>query len=128
MEETKLHKALLVENDIPSIQVIQLALKKICNVDVAENGEISIELAKKNNYDLILMDIGLGLSMNGIQATKEIRKISGYEKTPVIAVTAYAMMGDKERILAEGLNYYISKPFELKELQNMVKEVLSSLN
>ncbi len=128
MENANLHKVLLVENDTPSIQVIQLALNKFCEIDVAEKGETAIDIAKQDNYDLILMDIGLGLGMNGIQTTKEIRKISGYENTPVVAVTAYAMQGDKEKFLQEGLTHYISKPFEIKALQNLVKDILESKN
>lgn len=128
MENVKACKLLLVENDLPSVQVIQMALNKICKVDVAEQGEAAINIAKQDNYDLILMDIGLGLGMNGIQTTKEIRKISGYENTPVVAVTAYAMQGDREKFLAEGLTHYISKPFEIKALQNLVKDILESKN
>ena len=128
MEKVKACKLLLVENDLPSVQVIQLALNKICKVDVAEKGETAIDIAKHDNYDLILMDIGLGLGMNGIQTTKEIRKISGYENTPVVAVTAYAMQGDREKFLAEGLTHYISKPFEIKALQNLIKDILESKN
>ncbi len=128
MEIANIRKVLLVENDLPSIQVIQLALNKICKIDVADKGETAINIAKQESYELILMDIGLGLGMNGIQTTKEIRKISGYENTPIVAVTAYAMQGDKEKFLAEGLTHYISKPFEIKALQNLVRNILESKN
>ncbi len=128
MEIEKRKKVLLVENDLPSIQVIQLALNKICSVDVAEKGETAINMAKQENYDLILMDIGLGLGMNGIQTTKEIRKFPGYENIPIVAVTAYAMQGDREKFLSEGLTHYISKPFEVRALQNLVRSILDIKN
>lgn len=112
-------KVLLVEDN----QVNQFLAKTIlnqwdCKIDCAENGKIAIEKVKETAYDIILMDIRMPI-MNGEEATTIIRenlKIS----TPIIALTANAIKGDKEKYLALGMNGYISKPFSKENL----KEVL----
>ena len=71
------------------------------------------------------MDIGLR-GMSGLEAVKKIREISGYENTPMIAVTAYAMEGDKEKFLDGGCTDYISKPFKIKDFQELIKKYLFS--
>ncbi|GAB6281970.1 MAG: hypothetical protein STSR0008_07140 [Ignavibacterium sp.] len=128
----------LVENDSISIEVTRLFLKDFCEFDFALNGDeaiakiwesISLRKEKKskkpNKYDVILMDINLGLSKNGLQVVREIRKIEGYEKTPIVALTAYAMPGDKEEFLSSGCTYYLSKPFSKNELINLLKLALN---
>jgi len=70
------------------------------------------------------MDINLGRSKDGIFTTKEIRKNKNYSTTPIIAMTAYAMKGDKEELLSIGCSHYISKWYELEELLKLVKGVL----
>lgn len=67
------------------------------------------------------MDINLGIGINGIETMYGIRKIPGYFKIPIIAVTAYAMLGDKERLLREGFDDYLQKPFSKEELIRLVK-------
>ncbi|HUX59895.1 MAG TPA: ATP-binding protein, partial [Ignavibacteriaceae bacterium] len=119
-------KVLLVENDNTTINFVSYSLKKLCSLHIATDGPKAIELAKENDYSLILMDIGLGLAMNGIQATKEIRKIKGYETKPIIAMTAYAMNGDKENFLSKGMTHYLSKPFSSKDIFNLIKEIISN--
>ena len=114
---------LIVEDDFINLKAMKIFLKNLCNTDDTENGFKAIELAKKNKYDLILMDIGLK-GLDGLEAAKEIKKIPGYEDIPIIAVTAFAMAGDKEKILSNSCSHYISKPFEKEELETLVKELL----
>ena len=114
---------LIVEDDFINLKAMKIFLKNLCNTDDTENGLEAIELAKKNKYDLILMDIGLK-GLDGLEAAKEIKKIPGYENIPIIAVTAFAMAGDKEKILSNSCSHYISKPFEKEELVTLVKELL----
>jgi CheY-like chemotaxis protein len=75
-------------------------------------------------YDIILLDIGLRGKLNGIDVLKEMRKLPGYDKVPMIAFTAFAMAGDKEKFLSEGFNDYISKPFTKEELFALVEKNL----
>jgi signal transduction histidine kinase len=116
-------KGLLVEDDELSIKTIKYMLKDICNLDIVENGNDAIESAKKYSYTFILMDIGLK-DMSGMEAVQIIRKIEGYENKPIVAVTAFSMVGDKEKFIDGGCSHYLSKPFQMEELIDMVKKFI----
>lgn len=99
----------------------RLLAKQGHEVDIAENGIEAIELLKNKTYDLILMDIQMPL-MDGLSTLSVIRnelKLS----TPVIAVTAYALKGDRERFLSAGMNEYISKPINIREFYEKIERV-----
>lgn len=113
-------KILLVEDDPITQDVIKLFLKGLYIVDIASNAISALKFAHQHKYYAVLMDINLGKGKNGIEVTKEIRKISGCERLPIIAETAFAMKGDKEEFLAAGCNYYISKPFNKEEIRNLL--------
>ena len=115
-------KTLLVEDDEYTVYAIKRVLKDVCNFDITNNGFEAIEKAKTNKYDIILMDIGLK-EMDGLEATREIRKIAGYEKIPIVALTAYAMEGDKEKFFEGGCSHYISKPFSNEKLKKLVSDL-----
>jgi CheY-like chemotaxis protein len=66
--------------------------------------------------------------MDGVETTRKIRKLPGYEKVPVIAMTAFAMKGDREDLLNDGMDDYISKPFKTLELKKIINTVLSKSN
>ncbi len=117
-------RILIVDNDTTTLDYIKLILEKYYYFDTASNGNAAIELASKNNYVLVLMDIGLGIGIDGIDTSKEIRKLPGYNSIPIIAVTAYAMKGDRETFLLQGLSDYISKPFQAKELIDIIQNNL----
>jgi PAS domain S-box-containing protein len=116
-------KILLVEDDSDTILTIQVILKNLCEMETVTNGYEAIEKTKKNKYDVILMDIGLK-GMSGLDAAQEIKKLPGYKDTPIVAVTAYAMVGDKEKFLEGGCTHYISKPFDINEFKNTVAGLL----
>jgi len=80
--------------------------------DRVENGEDALKKVENEDYDLILMDIELP-GIDGIEVTKIIK--SKYKNIPIIALTSYAMKGDKQRFLAAGFDDYISKPIEIHE-------------
>jgi CheY-like chemotaxis protein len=114
---------LIVEDNEMNIEVIQNFLKEYKS-STALTGDDAIKLSKENSFSLILMDINLRRGLNGIETLKEIRKIAGYENTPVLAVTGFAMMGDREKLLAEGFNDYLPKPFTSDELKHIVKKYI----
>lgn len=107
-----------------------LASKVLTNwnwkVDVAENGLIAVEKLKKNNYDLVLMDIQLP-EMDGYEATKYIRKKlpSPKCKTPIIAMTAHAFSGEDLKCKQAGMDDYISKPFNEDVLYTKILTILN---
>ncbi len=127
--ETKQQKplVLLVEDDVLNIEYMKRFLNELCDLHIAVNGEDALKLVKTNHYKSILMDIGLGKGMNGIEVTKLIRRIPHYKDIPIIAVTAYVMGGEKEKFLQSGMSGYISKPFKMSELVEVLGKALSLL-
>lgn len=91
-----------------------------CEVDLADDGSEAIEKQQDNGYDIIFMDVQMP-SMDGYEATKQIRKNEGSDRhTPIIAVTANALSGDKEKCLEAGMDDYISKPIKSEQLEAML--------
>lgn len=96
-----------------------------CEVDVAEDGNEAISLYKEGKYDLIFMDVQMP-GMDGYDVTRQIRIIeSGKEHTPIIAITANALVGDREKCLEAGMDDYISKPIKGSDLEMMLDKYLS---
>jgi CheY-like chemotaxis protein/signal transduction histidine kinase len=119
---------LLVEDNSINQKIVLLSLKnKVKNIEVANNGKEALDKFGTTKYDLILMDIQMPV-MNGIVATKKIRELesSTNTHTPIIAITANALSGDKESCLAAGMNEYISKPFEVESLLKKMQNLLTA--
>ncbi|AKA71280.1 response regulator [Clostridium scatologenes] len=117
---------LIVEDDKASQIVMYNLFKKYGHIcDIVNNGQEALNVLKTKQYDLILMDIQMPI-MDGIQATKFIRKSEeGNDKhIPIIALTAYALKGDKEHFLGLGMDEYISKPFNVEELLQTVYKIV----
>ncbi|NLO92023.1 MAG: response regulator [Elusimicrobia bacterium] len=89
----------------------------------AENGVAAIAIAKQEKPDLILMDLQMP-SMDGFEALAAIRKETEIAVVPIIAVTASAMPADRAKVLAAGFDGYVTKPFEVKEIVDVVKQHL----
>ena len=115
---------LLVEDEKTNAEYVILSIRKLYDIDLATNGMEAIEMASNKQYDLILMDINLGRDMNGIYATSEIRRMINYQDIPIIAVTANAMIGQREELLSKGLTDYISKPFRKDMLIKVIQDNL----
>ena len=118
-------KILVAEDDEASCEYLSIILKDMAEtVLYAENGKEAIELFKDNpDIDLILMDMMMPV-MNGYQATKQIRTFD--KNVVIIAQTAYALSGDKEKILAAGCNDYITKPLSINTLKAVISKYFSS--
>ncbi len=117
-------KLLFVEDDKVTIDLVMRLFKNRYNCDYATDGESALIKANENDYDIFLIDIGLPGKLDGIQTTKELKKIKNNNNKPYIAITAFAMEGDKEFFLSEGLTHYISKPFEFKYLFELIEVAL----
>lgn len=122
--ETVKKKILVVEDDEISRDVLILFLKNHFEIDEARNGQTALEKADGNQYDLILMDVNLGRGMTGLDITKNLKKRPNYAKVPIIAITAFAMKGDKEEFLQAGFDHYLAKPFTREELRATIKKYL----
>lgn len=117
---------LLAEDDkINQMVLIRMLKEWGYTFDVANNGEEAVKLHEENDYDLILMDIQMPL-MDGIKATKIIRRREAEQKhTIIIAITAFALFGDREKFIDMGMDDYIAKPIAMKELQKMMARLLN---
>jgi signal transduction histidine kinase len=119
----KLPAVLLVEDNEANIELVKIYLKNDYLLDIAKDGESSLELVRKKNYDVILMDINLGPGMDGIDAITEIRKMAEHRITPIIAVTGYTFRNEKEFIISKGADHYLEKPFLKKRLVDLLLQV-----
>jgi len=121
-EVLKNKKILLVDDDIRNIYSLTNALEEeglLCTT--AENGKVAVDTLMSNgSFDLVLMDVMMP-EMDGYEATLAIRKIPKFDKLPIIALTAKAMKGDKEKCLAVGMSDYISKPVNIEQLLSLMR-------
>lgn len=117
-------KILMVEDDELNIKMVSAFLSSKYKLEAARSGEDALKKLLDNNYDVILMDIGLKKEMSGLDVTKKLRNMPNYRNTPVIALTAYALSGDRERILSAGCSHYLSKPFTKKQLIDLLESIL----
>lgn len=122
-------RILLAEDDSINQKVISKMLKKKGHfVDVVMNGKEALQIFTPEKYDVILMDIQMP-EMDGIEAAQRIRKKENDRShIPIIAMTAYALQGDRDRFLELGMDDYISKPIQMDHLFLMLEGIASSLN
>jgi len=117
---------LLVEDNKANQMFMKVILNKMgLKFEIANNGIEAIDKFTKGKYDVILMDENMP-NMNGIEATNKIREIEKenfLNHTPIIALTANAMEGDKERFIKAGMDYYLSKPLEIEKLQYILEKI-----
>lgn len=115
----------VVEDNEKNMKLFRAILKLIPGIEIFEEtrGDTGLELIKTNDPDLIILDIQLP-EISGIEICVELRKIEKFKETPIIAVTSFAMKGDKDRILSAGFNEYISKPIRVNEFRTLIKSYL----
>jgi len=117
-------KILIIEDSPPNIRLMEMILKaKSYTILKATDGEEALDMAIKDKPDLIIMDIQLP-KVNGLEVTKRLRQMPIFNRVPIIATTAYAMKGDKEKIIEAGCDAYLSKPINTRELPAVVAEML----
>jgi signal transduction histidine kinase/CheY-like chemotaxis protein len=119
---------LLLAEDEPSSQFFlrKLLEKKGYEVTVVENGQEALDQLTEEPFDCVLMDIDMPV-MDGLETVRRIRSAKApYKDVPIIAMTAYAMSGDKEKFLASGMNDYIAKPLDHGELMRILKKNLDA--
>ena len=119
---------LLVEdNKINQLVATELLMLLGIKVNIANNGYEAIEAVAKKAFDLVLMDIHMP-ELDGIEATKKIRSQVKYADLPIVAMTADAMVGDKESSLAAGMNGHITKPIDPNVLRNTLLKWIKPRN
>lgn len=113
---------LLVEDNDINQNVLGRLLEKLnCHVTIVDNGELAIETVRQQMFDLIFMDCQMP-GMDGLQATKIIRKELNIDYIPIIALTGHAMPGDRDRFIKAGMDDYLCKPVKSSDLKSMISK------
>ena len=116
-------RLLLVEDHEDTQQLLMEVLESSYDVSVAGQAAEAYLLALEQRFDLILMDIDLGEGPDGAELLRQLRAVPEYADVPIVAVTAFAMPGDRERFLEMGFTAYVSKPFDVDELLRLPLEL-----
>jgi two-component system sensor histidine kinase BarA len=121
LDESKIAMTVMAVDDNPAnLKLIGALLEdKVQHVVLCDSGHQAVDRAKQMQFDLILMDIQMP-DMDGIRACELIHQLPHQQQTPVIAVTAHAMAGQKEKLLSAGMNDYLAKPIEEDKLHNLL--------
>lgn len=117
-------KILYVEDHLESALLVRTLLKNKCEVFITETYEETMDFLKDNSVDLILLDINLPCKKDGVDLVKDLKQDEKFKKVPIIALTAYAFAGDRERLLEAGCDEYIAKPMTKKELFDKLKKFI----
>ncbi|MFA6915100.1 MAG: response regulator [Parachlamydiales bacterium] len=120
-------KALIADDFLVNQEMMEEMLQLLgFSVDTADDGGEAIQLWQENTYDIIFMDIQMPVK-NGYEVTKYIREQEKNlsKRTLILALTANAQAGDREKCIESGMDGYISKPIEIKQLRNKVLEIFN---
>lgn len=117
---------LVVEDDTTSLYMMNIILSKLnANITLAEDGSIALEEVSKKQFDIIFMDVNMPV-MDGLTASRKIREMGilsrNQQPVPIVAMTAYAMSGDKEKCIDAGMTNYLSKPVVHDQLIQVITE------
>lgn len=117
-------KILIVEDHPIHMKLIEMTLRNKNYILLkAMDGMEALDIAQKEHPDLILMDIRLP-KMSGFEVAKKLRENPELNHTPIIALTAHAMAGDRESVIKSGCNTYLTKPIDTRSLTQMIAEIL----
>jgi CheY-like chemotaxis protein len=118
-------KILIAEDNPQNMRLIEMTLRAGNYVLLkATDGKEALDRAIAEEPDLIIMDIQLPL-MSGLEVTRRLRQVPRFINTPIIALTAYAMKGDKEKFMDMGCSAYLSKPINTRELPDIIASMLA---
>jgi CheY-like chemotaxis protein len=119
-------RVLVVEDDESTQLLFETLLSKQFQVDVEQDPEQGLARTEETSYDLVLLDIYLQHDeLDGVAVLERLRNREGYAEVPIIAITAYALPGDRDRFIEAGFDEYVSKPFERTKLLAMIDELIT---
>jgi CheY-like chemotaxis protein len=121
LRRTNAGRVLVVEDNVVNQRLAKLLVEKLgYDVDLAENGQQAVDKFASQSYDLALMDCQMPI-LDGFEATRQVRSRAPGTRTPIIAMTASAMDGDREQCLRAGMDDYLTKPLDLGKLQTAIE-------
>jgi two-component system cell cycle response regulator/two-component system cell cycle response regulator DivK len=117
-------KILLVEDNPRNMRLLKMTFKArgYTLLEATDGGE-ALDMAIRERPDLIIMDIQLP-KINGLAVTRKLRELPEFRHIPIIAITAYAMKGDEEKVIGAGCDAYLPKPINTRELPRVVAQML----
>jgi two-component system cell cycle response regulator DivK len=117
-------KVLIIEDNEKNLYLLRFLIEKLGHqVIEARDGQSGVKIAVDEKPDIILMDIQLPV-MDGYEATRQIRSLDEFKEIPIIAITSFAMVGDREKSLAAGCTDYIEKPIQPENFIEKIKSYL----
>jgi CheY-like chemotaxis protein len=126
MTEIQGHTSILVVEDNLDTQILlRYFLQASYRIEMAGKVDEALQLTTHQAFDLLLVDIHLGEERTGIDLLHLLRQKNEYEDVPVVALTAYAMPGDRNRFIKLGFDGYVSKPFTQKQLLDAIAQALA---
>lgn len=121
-----MEKVLIVDDNQASRDLIRAILKSVrCDIIEASHGRQGLDLVRQERPDLVLLDIDMP-EMDGLTVVRQIRQDTAFANLPVVAVTAFAMEGDREKALEAGFTAYVTKPVRAAVLRQKVQELLGA--
>lgn len=121
-EEAKSPKILMAEDNLVNQKLANLLFKKINqSIDMVSNGREAVDAVLEGAYNLVFMDIQMPI-LDGVEASQEIKSRMGDKAPVIVALTANAMEGDKEKYLSSGMDHYLAKPISLKDLSEFIQQ------
>lgn len=125
--ESPAPQILIVENETGAQMLLRILLEANYDLAFAPDVETAMDRALHAPFDLVLIDISLGGPRNGVDLLERLRAEPVYVNTPLIALTAHAMPGDRDRFLAAGFDAYVAKPFTQRELNEVLEQHLTDV-
>ncbi|MEL6769508.1 MAG: PAS domain S-box protein [Bacteroidota bacterium] len=120
----KRHRVLVVDDNQQTRFLMERMLHAHFDTDTAASAEETYQLTQAESYDAVLLDINLGAKASGEEVMQRLREDPHYATVPIVAFTAYALPGDRERFIHQGFDGYLSKPFTRKQLTALMHEML----
>lgn len=126
MSEDHRPRILAVEDNPDTQLLLRYLLRPHYDLEIVPRVDEALRTATDRQFDVLILDINLGEERTGIDLLNSLREMPAYTTTPALALTAYAMPGDRERFVSSGFNGYISKPFTRKELYEAINAILQA--
>lgn len=120
-------KILLIEDDFAFQRITKRTLEKNYSVDISSSAAEFYANYSKNNYDLIIMDISLKGEKDGLQLTKEIKKMTNFIDVPILCVTSYVQSVDRKNAFSAGVDFFLSKPVNYEVLARKIEEIVGEI-
>ena len=118
-------KLLVTEDDFENQKFLEMFLRRNFDVEICDSEQSFYEHLNTTKFDVILMDISLRGNKNGLELTKELRKMPGYEKIPVVCLSAHAFKKDRDNAMNAGVDVFLTKPVENKVLMSTLLDAVT---